>query len=236
MVQSFIDKSADVRDSFFGEGSRVYRNAHVLSCTLGDKCLIGDDCRIEDSFFGYYVWIYPNGLIYNTQIDDFTYVQKNCSLWHCSLKKFCSISWNVSIGGGEHDYRRVTTHPFLYASSYGFVDESESCYDRFEKPCVVGNDVWIGGGAHILRGVTVGDGAVVAAGAVVTEDVEPYTIVGGVPAKVIGRRCSKWIAEKMVTIRWWDFPYDVIKNNLHLLSADLTEDTIKSLEKIRENL
>lgn len=231
---SFIHESATIKDSSIGEDSRIYKNAFIRSCSIGEKCLISDSCRVEDSEFGYFVWIYPNGLVYSTKIGDFSYAQKNTSIWHSSIGKFTSISWNVSIGGGEHDFHRITTHSMLYASMYGFVDGP--LYDRFSEKCMIGNDVWIGAGAQILRGVTVGDGAVVAAGAIVTKDVEPYSIVAGVPAKKISQRCSDNVAEEMLRIRWWDFPRETIKENIDLFNRGIDEDTVRRLSEIKVNI
>jgi virginiamycin A acetyltransferase len=90
-------------------------------------------------------------------------------------------------------------------------------------PVTIGNDVWIACRACILRGVTVGDGAVVGAGAVVTKDVPPYTIVGGVPAKPIRLRFPKEIVRQLLEIRWWDWPDDKIARNGRFFSADLTK-------------
>lgn len=230
----YVDESATVINSEIGEGTRIFKNAFVRNCSFGEKCLVSDQCRVEDSKFGYFSWLYPNGIMYSTSIDDYSYIQKNGSIWHSSIGKFCSISWNVSIGGGEHDFHKITAHSMLYASMYGFV--KEPLYDRFAEPCMVGNDVWIGAGAHILRNVTIGDGAVIAAGAVVTKNVEPYSVVAGVPAKKIGQRCSDSTIEKMLRIKWWDFPEDVIKENIGLFNNDFTATAIDKLSCIRIKL
>ncbi len=230
----YVDESATIINSEIGEGTRIFKNAFVRNSSLGEKCLVSDSCRVEDSRFGFFSWLYPNGIMYSTSIDDYSYIQKNGSVWHSSIGKFCSISWNVSIGGGEHDFHKITAHSMLYASMYGFVEEP--LYDRFAGVCKIGNDVWIGAGAHILRGVTVGDGAVIAAGAVVTKNVEPYSIVAAVPAKTIGHRCSDKKIEEMLKIRWWDFPDDLIKENMELFNSDFSEMIIDKLTELRTKL
>lgn len=87
----------------------------------------------------------------------------------------------------------------------------------------VGNDVWIGQSAIIMNGITIGDGAIVAAGAVVTDDVEPYTIVGGVPAKILKRRCSADEAKEMQKIAWWNWPDNTIDARLSDFRLSFTE-------------
>lgn len=231
---NFIDLSAKIIDSKIGDETRVFKNAWIKSSDISEKCLISDLCRVEDSEFDYSVWLYPNGMVYSTQIGRYSYAQKNSSMWHASIGKYCSISWNVSIGGAEHDFHRITSHSMLYAPSLGFVEKP--LYNRFEKPCIVGNDVWIGAGAHILRDVSIGDGAVIAAGAVVTKDVAPYTIVAGIPAKEIGQRCSDRIIEQLLAVKWWDFPDKVIKDNITIFNNEFNDETVKKLLEIKESM
>lgn len=108
-------------------------------------------------------------------------------------------------------------HRFSYCPEYYSADavRDDAFFDRRrEDRAVIGHDVWIGHGVIVLPGVTVGDGAVLAAGAVVTRDVPPYTIVGGVPAKIIRERFSRPIAEKLASIAWWDWPFETIMARL----------------------
>ena len=87
----------------------------------------------------------------------------------------------------------------------------------------IGNDVWIGHGVTVLAGVTVGDGAVLAAGAVVARDIAPYTIVGGVPARVIKERFPRHIARRLQAIAWWNWPFDVIMARLESFQSEDVE-------------
>ncbi len=100
----------------------------------------------------------------------------------------------------------------------------------------IGNDVWIAAGASILRGVTIGDGAVIGAGAVVTKDVEPYSIVAGVAAKKIGQRCKDELIDEMLQIRWWDWPEELIKNNIQLFNRELDRETVELLMTVANSL
>ncbi|MBQ9229395.1 MAG: CatB-related O-acetyltransferase [Eubacterium sp.] len=158
-------------------------------------------------------------MLFHVSLGRYTYTGKNFTAWHCQIGSFCSISWNVSIGGANHDYSRITTHAFLYSGDFGLLGDEAPLYDRFTDQCVIGNDVWIGCGATVCRGVTVGDGAVIAAGAVVTHDVAPYTIVAGVPAKPIKKRFSDDVIDLLLQSQWWTLPADVIRQNAALFSA-----------------
>ncbi len=130
-----------------------------------------------------------------------------------TIGAFCSIAPGVSIGDGNHPTSWLSTHPFQYGhSGFEFCHELVNPVEPIRLPAsiarrapVIGNDVWIGTNAVILRGVVIGDGAIVAAGAVVTKDVSPYTIVGGVPAKVIRQRFSDQLVDRLLRLEWWKY-------------------------------
>jgi len=138
---------------------------------------------------------------------------------HLSIGKFVSIAEGVRIALGNHRMDMVSTYPFstmprLWPASYGFEDHDIS----FVR---IGNDVWLGAGSMIMPGVTVHDGAVVAAGAVVTRDVPPYTVVAGIPAKVRRERFDSDIVRRLQRSRWWDWPDGRINEMMPLMMADV---------------
>jgi acetyltransferase-like isoleucine patch superfamily enzyme len=132
------------------------------------------------------------------------------------IGKYCSIAADVEFIFGDHDMRRVSTFPFGLLSGAGGPDEP-----LYRGPVIVGNDVWIGRRSMIMANVTIGDGAVIAAGAVVTRNVEPYSVVGGVPARPIRKRFSDRQIAELLDIRWWDWPEEQILANPDLLRGDV---------------
>ncbi len=155
-----------------------------------------------------------------------------------SVGAFCSIASNVSIGDGEHPTSWLSSHPFQYGkSAFSFWSEFEEYEGALRLPReisksapVIGNDVWIGGGSIILRGVVIGDGAIVAAGSVVTRDVEPYSIVGGVPAKLIKMRFNDSIVSRLLKSQWWKLPISSLKN----LPYNSPEACLDEIEKVHK--
>lgn len=131
-----------------------------------------------------------------------------------SIGRYCSIAGNLQLMGDSHPMERLTTHPFTYHQD--FADIARDHYGRtvvpepysiLDAPVTIGNDVWIGEGVLLSPGVTIGDGAVVAARSVVTKDVPPYTIVGGVPAKPIRKRFDADLIDLLLETKWWDFNF-----------------------------
>lgn len=120
------------------------------------------------------------------------------------IGKYCSISYGVRFITDD------ANHTFNTISSYPFSSNSVSA----KKGITIGNDVWIGMNVIILHGVKIGDGATIAAGSVVTKDVEPYTVVGGVPAKLIKEKCSREEAVSMRQIAWWNWDSHIIENRI----------------------
>ena len=135
-----------------------------------------------------------------------TYIAMNSFISMTEIGKFCSIGPNFLCGFGIHPTNGISTSPAFY-STMKQNGMTFSSTDKIEerKPIKIGNDVFIGMNVSILDGVTIGDGAVVAAGTVVNKDVEPYSVVGGVPAKHIKYRFSKEQIEALLKIQWWDW-------------------------------
>ena len=129
----------------------------------------------------------------DVSIGKYSYVNPHSTLENCTVGNYCSISAGVNICPGEHDLYAISTHP-LFAR-----DEMPK-----RAPVVIGHDVLISLNAVILKGVHIGNGAVIGAGAVVTKDIEPYEIVGGVPAKHIGWRFDPETRERIEQSRWWE--------------------------------
>lgn len=174
----------------------------------------------SDCSFGAYVCIYGTSWLMNSHIGRFTYVV-DARISHCDIGQFCSIGPGSMVGGlGKHPTNRISTHPLFY-SSFGQVKlKFLNTFPIDELPrTTVGNDVWIGARAIILDGVCIGDGAIIAAGAVVTRDVPPYAIVGGVPAKIIKYRLPEEVIEKLIKTKWWAWSINEIEEKLSIFQA-----------------
>jgi acetyltransferase-like isoleucine patch superfamily enzyme len=144
----------------------------------------------------------------------FCYFGRGCRIIDADIGRYCSIGRDVLVNMRNHPTSWLSTHPFQYGGTKHFEDYEEylmlnACLTidkkTLENRVKVGNDVWIGERVMILRGVTVGDGAILAAGSVVTHDVEPYMIVGGVPAHPIRPRFEPDLVRELVALRWWDW-------------------------------
>ena len=162
--------------------------------------------------------------IYNDFVHDPRDFERNNVLYHypvngdrLKIGKFCSIACGAKFlfNSANHALGSLSTYTFpIFYEEWGL--DRRSVADAWDNKgdIVVGNDVWIGYEAVILSGVTIGDGAVIGARAVVTKDVPPYTIVGGVPARPIRRRFDEATVETLLRLRWWDWPKEKIARNL----------------------
>lgn len=153
-------------------------------------------------------------LQHGCSIGQYTYMRSGTLASAESIGRYCSFGPDFRIGDGNHPTTFLSSHPFQYGAASGFRGWPE--YDSFKPTCVltpeirktapvIGNDVWVGANVIIQRGVSIGDGAVIAAGAVVTKDVPAYAIVGGCPAKVIRMRFSQDMINRLLATKWWDY-------------------------------
>lgn len=143
--------------------------------------------------------------------------------------KYCSIAADVKIiAGGEHRLDWITTYPFTEFSGVWAEAIGIEGHPATKGDVIVGNDVWIGNGVTILSGVEIGHGAVIAAGSVVTRSIPPYSIAGGVPAKVIRLRFSPEIIDALLILEWWNWPVHKIQAKMgSLLSAPDLDQVVK---------
>lgn len=197
---------------------------HIIYPRAGDKQTVYLKNVITDA--GVSVGDYT---MYNDFVHDPCDFQKNNVLYHYPINqdklligKFCSIACGAKFifTSANHTLKSLSTYPFpLFFDAWGL--EKARVTDAWDNKgdIVIGNDVWIGYEAVIMQGVTIGDGAIVGARAVVTKDVPPYTIVAGVPAKPIRRRFSEDIMEKLLAIHWWDWSAEKIAKNLAAIQS-----------------
>ena len=159
------------------------------------------------------------------EVGDYTYGKPNILFWdnktRLAIGKFCSIARNVTfILGGNHRMDWITTYPFSALSDDWIAAKGFQGHPSTNGNINIGNDVWIGYGVTILSGVTVGDGAVIGAKSVVTKDVDPYTIVAGNPANIIRKRFTESQIQRLLKLKWWNWPKEKIEKNIHLLCSE----------------
>jgi acetyltransferase-like isoleucine patch superfamily enzyme len=144
---------------------------------------------------------------------------------------FCSIADNVKIFlGGNHRIDWVTTYPFGHINQKTFNSFNGDGHPLTKGDVFIGNDIWIGNNVTIMSGIKIGDGAVIAANSHVVKDIEPYTLVGGNPAKHIKYRFTKEQIDKLLNIKWWLWDDEKINKFVHLLCSDNIDDFIQTVE------
>ncbi len=162
-------------------------------------------------------------------IGDYTYGKPRVVSWgegtSLRIGKYCSISTHVIIFlGSEHRTDWVSTYPFPYL----WKEASSTKGHPFSKgDVIIGNDVYIGYNVTILSGVAIGDGAAVGACSVVTKDVPPYAVVAGNPVRVLRYRFDEEAIENLLKIKWWDWPDEKVKENIHLICSNSIDAFIK---------
>lgn len=174
--------------------------------------------KIHNVSFGNHVVVYENVYLENCNIGSYSYVQKNSKIFNTDIGNFCSIATGVSIGPGIHRIDLITTHPSFYIKDtpLPIVFATKNHFETFKKT-IIGNDVWIGEGAIILDGVSVGNGAVIAAGAIVVKEVEPYSVVGGVPARHLKYRFDEETIALIEKSEWWNYSDEWFENNAEMM-------------------
>ncbi|QAU44255.1 DapH/DapD/GlmU-related protein [Bradyrhizobium guangzhouense] len=188
----------------------IHETVRQREARIGRRCEILGHTRIEYASLG-----------------DYSYLGENCDVADAVIGKFTAIANSVRIGAPNHPMGRASQHRFTYVPEYYEASASRDrdfFADRRGDRVIVGNDVWIGHAAILLPGVTVGDGAVIGAGAVVSRDVAPYTIVGGVPARPIRKRFDDSVAASLQRIAWWEWPDELIFERLADFRAEAIEE------------
>lgn len=199
---SIIDNSARLYSS------KLYGNVSVAEGVKMYEVLLDGDIKI-----GRYTILNGPGTEYHARINNI------------EIGGFCSIAKGTLFQNYFHDQERLTTHFILH-----HVFNEEWGKEIVSKgPIIVGSDVWIGAQSIILSGVTIGHGAVVAANSVVNKDVPPYAIVAGSPAQIIKYRFDSNTIEKLLALKWWEWPVEKIKNNRQLFEGKFSETLLNSI-------
>lgn len=183
--------------------------------------------------------------MYNDFVNDPVLFEKNNVLYHYPINhdrlvigRFCSIACGAKFlfNSANHKMSSLSTYPFpLFFEEWGL--DIKNVADSWDNKgdIIIGNDVWIGFEAVIMAGVTIGDGAVIGSRALVTKDVEPYTIVGGIPAKPIRKRFLESTAEALLELKWWNWPKEQIRQNITAIqTGDI--DRLTSAVQFTEDL
>ncbi|MEE4118118.1 MAG: chloramphenicol acetyltransferase [Paracoccaceae bacterium] len=181
---------------------------------LSEAPVVHPECELTDTALGRFTEIGRGTRIAHSTIGDYSYCDRTCDIANAEVGKFANIASLVRIGATDHPLDRASLHHFQYRSA-DYWDDAEDDAAWFTVRRVrrtwIGHDTWLGHAAQVKPEVSVGHGAVVAAGAVVTRDVAPYTIVGGVPARPLRPRQPQPVAERLIALAWWDWEHERLR-------------------------
>ncbi|MBP0484443.1 chloramphenicol acetyltransferase [Sagittula salina] len=184
---------------------------------LGPDPVIHPDCEITDTNFGTFCEVGRGSRVAHATFGDYAYCDRYADIANATVGKFANIAAFSRIGATDHPLDTAACHHFLYRSDDYWDDADRDAAffaHRRARRAVIGNDTWIGAHALVKPEVTLGHGAVVAAGAVVTRDVAPYTIVAGTPARPLRRRQPEALADRLIALGWWNWPHALLRQRL----------------------
>lgn len=191
---------------------------------------IKSSVAINHCVFGKFNVVYKNCSLNRVALGDYTYIGPSSSISNTTFGKFCSIGPGCRIGLGKHPTNYLSTHPVFFSNkNQAGVLFTKSNYFKEYESINIGNDVWIGANVVVLDGVTVGNGAIIAAGSVVVKDVPPYAIVGGNPAKLIRMRFSGDVIDSLSELEWWDRESTWLLKHIECFQSEFTKDKFFSL-------
>ena len=168
--------------------------------------------------------------LYNVQLGKYSSIRDNSKVMNAEIGNYSVIAKECIIGLGVHPTNYLSCHSIFYKNSpWGFHPEWVKPINNLLRVAHIGNDVWIGARSMVMDGVSIGDGAIVAAGAVVTKDVPPYAVVGGAPAKVIKYKFPQDVIDRLEEIKWWNLPDEEITRVIDLFH--IKNPTLEDLNK-----
>lgn len=179
--------------------------------------MIHSGSEIVNSQFGAWCEVGAQSRVINSTFEDYAYCDRMADIANTTVGKFSNIAAMTRIGPTDHPFANAAQHHFLYRSSYYWDDVTDDptfFAARAARRTTLGADCWIGHGAIIKPEVTVGIGAIVASGAVVTKDVAPFMIVAGCPATPIRARFSQDVIDRLLALAWWDWSHDALRTAL----------------------
>lgn len=175
-------------------------------------------CQIVNATFGRYCEVGEGSRVLNSTFEDYAYCDRLSDIANTTVGKFANIAALTRIGPTDHPMTQASLHHFLYRSAYYWddvEDDADFMAHRASRRTVIGPDTWLGHGVIVKPEVTIGAGAIVASGAVVTKDVAPYMIVAGVPAQPLRARFAPAIADRLMALAWWDWSHDRLRTALN---------------------
>lgn len=196
---------------------------------LDPTCSLGHDIELLGSTLEAYSGVAHHANVRSTVLGAYSSIGRFSKVTHCRIGRFTAVSWDVTLNATVHPIDHLTTNAFPYGPTVGGFVTTRT--DR-NSPLVIGHDVWIGANAVVMPGCTLGHGAIVGAGAVVTRDVPPYAIVTGVPARVQRLRFADDVVLRLLRLAWWDLDREVLKANVALFQKPLDAAILESLEQL----
>jgi acetyltransferase-like isoleucine patch superfamily enzyme len=210
-----------LKSSKIGENVNIGIKSTIIDSILSDSVTIYTGCTISKCLLEKNTVVYPGSSLSEVNLGRFSYIGKYSELGRTRFGSFCSCGPSLLVGSGDHPRDYISSSPVFYSTleQCGISFADRDYFDEL-KETIIGNDVWIGARVFIKDGVKIGHGAIIGAGAVVVDDVPPYGIVGGVPAKLIRFRFSEAIIKRLLEVQWWNWNRDKLQKAQALFAQE----------------
>lgn len=233
-VNTIIGHNASICNSTVGSGCAIGPWSRVESSVLADNVMLGKESSVIEGNIERWVSIQESATLARCKVESYTYIGCRSSISDTTIGRFCSIGHNVFCGPGDHPSRWLSSSPVFYSDrkQCGFTF-CESAEFKETQLVVLGNDCWVGANVFIRNGIRVGHGSIIGAGAVVVKDVPEYSIVGGVPAKLLRMRFDESEIQELLAIKWWNWDPQILAENAPRFRTENVADFIKWARSLR---